>query len=323
MLMEILIWPALALLVFAVLLRTGKRRDRIDWRSRGALLLFSVVICVLLDRWIRISALSAAEAAAAAGVAVNSLPVDIAGRYQPVLLPLYIAIVAVLIDVFARLMPRGVENRVNNGDAVQVAFRDFLANALLFVGAPALLYAWTANFASSGSILGDAARDVLMPIIAAYGAPAYWLQVLSTDSLAWQRATDASWPWNPGYRADSTISLYRFLTDSLPWLTLAVSMTCLAVVRALKNPSFIGYFVTSGSSSQAGLPTRIAFGPWRARAALAFTLFWTVPLALWVSLVFLMLSFTYVLLGFFVLALGAVSIGLIALLFRISKARAP
>ena len=100
-------------------------------------------------------------------------------------------------------------------------------------------------------------------------------------------------------------------------------MTCLAVVRALKKPSFISYFVTSRSSSQAGLPTRIAFGPWRGRAALAFTLLWTMPLALWVSLVFLMLSLSYVLLWFFVLALGAVFIGLIALLFRISKAPAP
>ena len=27
--MEVLIWPALALLVFAVLVRTGKRRDRV------------------------------------------------------------------------------------------------------------------------------------------------------------------------------------------------------------------------------------------------------------------------------------------------------
>jgi hypothetical protein len=321
--MEVLIWPALALLVFAVLVRTGKRRDRIDWKSRVALLFFSAVICVLIDRWIRASALSAAEAAATAGVAVNSLPVDIAAHYQPVLLPLYIAILAVLIDVLARLVDRGVAIRVNRGDALQLAFRDLLANALLFVGAPALLYAWTANFASSGSILSDVARDVLMPIIAAYGAPAHWLQVASTDSWEWQRVSEASWPWNPGYRADSSISLYRFLTDSLPWLTLAVSMTCLAVVRALQNSSLIGYFVTSGSSSQAGLPTRIAFGPWRGRAALAFTLFWTLPLAVWVTLIFLMLSFTYVLLGFFALALGAVFIGLIALLFRISKARAP
>jgi hypothetical protein len=60
-----------------------------------------------------------------------------------------------------------------------------VANSMLFVVAPALPYAWAANFASFGSILADAARDVLMPIIATYGAPAHWLQVTTTDGGAW------------------------------------------------------------------------------------------------------------------------------------------
>lgn len=311
--MEILIWPCVALFVFAVLLRSGKRLDGIDWKSRGLLLLLSTTICLLLDRWIRISALNAAEAAATTGTAANGLVLDIAARYQPVLLPLYIAIMAVLVDVLARLIHRSVAVRATNRS--EVAVRHLLANSLLFVVAPALPYAWAANFASSASILADAARDVLMPIIAAYGAPAHWLQVATIDGWAWQRPAEVSWPWNPSYRHDSYLSLYGFLTDCLPWVTMAVLMSLLTLARreVLVYKSFSAYFVNPKSSTEAGLLARIAFGPWRGRAALVFTLLWTAALAIWSSLVVLMLALSYVLAWLFVLApLAGLAAGLLA-----------
>jgi hypothetical protein len=75
------------------------------------LLLLSTTICLLRDRWIQISALNAA---AAAGTAANGLVLHIATRYQPVLLPLCIAIVAVVVDVLARLIHRSIVVRVTN-----------------------------------------------------------------------------------------------------------------------------------------------------------------------------------------------------------------
>jgi len=312
--MELLIWPCVALFLFAVLLRSGKRRDGIDWKSRGLLLLLSTTICLLLDRWIRISALNAAEAAATSGTAANGLVFDIAARYQPVLLPLYIAIVAVLIDVLARLIPRSLAVRATDREA---ASRHLLANLLLFVVVPAWPYAWAANFASSGSVLADAARDVLMPIIATYGAPAHWLQVATIDGGAWQRLGEASWPWNPGYHRDSYLSLYGFLTDCLPWATMAVLMSLITLARrhVLVYQSFSEYFVTPKSSAGAGLLARIATGSWRGRAALIFTLLWTAPLAIWSSFIALKLALSYVLAWMFVLApLTGLVVGLTAVL---------
>lgn len=318
--MEILIWPCVALFLFAGLLRSGKRVDGIDWKSRGLLLLLATTICLLLDRWIRISALNAAEAAATTGTAANGLVFDIAARYQPLLLPLYIAIMAVLIEVLARLIPRSVALRAT--DRSEVATRHLLANSLLFVVAPALPYAWAANFANSGSILADAARDVLMPIIAAYGAPAHWLQAATIDGWAWQGRAEVSWPWNPSYHSDSYLTLYGFLTDCLPWLTLAVLMSLLTLVRreVLVQKSFSESFINPKSSTESGLLARIAFGPWRGRATLVFTLLWTAALAIWSSLVVLKLVLSYVLAWSFVLAplvgLVVVLVALIILVMR-------
>jgi hypothetical protein len=314
--MELLIWPSAALFILAVILRSGKRRDGIDWVSRGLLLLIATTICLLFDRWIRIAALNAAEAAASSGSPANSFAIDIRSHYQAVLLPLYIVIVAITIDVLARLTRRYIVARSDHRGGI--AIRDLSASLLLFVAVPALPYAWAANFASSGSILGDAARDVLMPVIATYGAPAYWLQVATIDGWAWQRLAEANWPWNPGYRNDSYLSFYSFLTDCLPWITLTLLMSFITLARreVIPHKSFSEYFVKPKSSTDAGLLARIAFGPWRGRAALVFTVLWTVPLALWLMMVVLIASLSYVVLWVFVLALIAGLVGVIALVIR-------
>jgi hypothetical protein len=127
-----------------------------------------------------------------------------------------------------------------------------------------------------------------------------------------------SWPWNPSYRSDSYLSFYGFLTDCLPWLTLTVLMSSLTLARkeVLVYKSFSEFFVNPNSSTEAGLLARIAFGPWRGRAALVFTLLWTIGLAIWSSLVVLMLSLSYVLVWLFVLAPFAGLVALITLVMR-------
>ncbi len=313
--MDLLIWPAAALFILAVLLRSGKRRDGIDWGSRALLLLMSTTICLLFDRWVRTAALNAAEIAATTGVAVSSVAADIRSHYESILLPLYIVIVAIAIDVLARLTRHYVP--AGGAPSGRVAFRDVSANLILLVVIPALPFAWAATFADPSSIIGDAARDVLMPIVATYGAPAHWIQVVNNDAWIWQRFAEASWPWNPGYQSDSYLSLYGFLADCTPWMTLAMLMSCIAISRNSDTPpeSFIAYFVAPSSASRS-LLTRVALGPWRGRVAVAFTALWIVPLILWLSFVVVTLSLSYILIGLAVLTVLASIAGAIVLVFK-------
>lgn len=297
-----LIWLVPALVALAVYLRSRKRRDRIDWASRGLLALLSVTICVLFDMWLHAWVLNAAEEAAALALPPPAgLTAWIADHYQSILLPVYIAVLAVVIDLLSRLLPGSQEQTAprSGGSAL---WQMLAANVLVFVATPAALYGWTATFASSGSIISDAARDIVMPAIATYGTPAYWL--IDRSPKSWHPAAP-QWAWSPMYSDDSVVNRYSFIHDAAPWMAFAVLLTLAnALLGKIREPHrFIDWFVTPTTESSGGLLRRIALGPWRGRAILFFTTAWLGGAVLWCTLIVLMMS-----LGYWLLALAAFAV---------------
>lgn len=309
-----LIWPVLALSGLAVFLRSQKRRDRIDWRSRGLLALLAIAICVLFDHWLHAWRLAAAEETASSGMpAPTGFTAWIAAHWQSILLPLYVAVLALLIDLLSRLLVRPA----SAGDAGtrHRVWQSLTANLLLFVATPALLYGWTATFARPGSIISDAAREVVMPVIAAYGAPAYWM--IDRGSTAW-RPSESPWPFSPLYREDSYVGTQTFLHDALPWVALAIVLTLVDALRrrAADPRRLIDYFATSHDASDRSLPYRMLSGPWRGRAVMLFTGAWLIAVIAWCSFTRFILSLGYWILGAAAMALIAVVYWLLSTLLR-------
>lgn len=317
-----LIWLVLALVAFAIYLRSRKRRDRIDWGSRGLLALLSVTICVLFDMWLHAWLLNAAEEAAALALPPPAgLTAWIADHYQSILLPVYIAVLAVVIDLLSRLLARSQAPTPLTVPTVlrkdgSALWQTLAANVLVFVATPSVLYGWTATFASSGSIMSDAAREIVMPVIATYGAPAYWLIDHSPDR-PW-RPSAPQWAWSPLYSDDSIINRYNFIHDAGPWMAFAFLLTLAnALLGKIKAPHrFIDWFVTPRTESSGGLLRRIVLGPWRGRAILFFTTAWLGGAVLWCALIFLILSLAYWVLGLVALAVVAALGWLLSLLLR-------
>jgi hypothetical protein len=311
-----LIWLVPALVALAILLRAHKRRDGIDWRSRGLLALLSVTICVLFDMWLHAWLLNATEEAAALALPPPAgLAAWIADHYQSILLPVYVALLAVVIDLLSRLLARSQAPTAPQIDRNSL-WQMLAANLLVFVATPSLLYGWTATFASSGSIISDAAREIVMPVIATYGAPAYWLIDHSPDK-PW-RPSAPQWAWSPQYSEDSIVDRYTFIHDAAPWMAFAIVLTLInALLGKTRTPHrFIDWFVTPTTGSAGGLLRRIALGPWRGRAILFFTTAWLGGAVLWCTLLVLLMSLAYWLLGLAALAVVAALGWLISVLLR-------
>ncbi len=311
-----LIWLVVALVAFAIYVRSRKRRDRIDWGSRGLLALLSITICALFDVWLHAWLLNAAEEAVALALPPPAgLTAWIADHYQSILLPVYVTLLAVVIDLFSRLLARSQAPTAPRCDG-SALWQMLAANVLIFVATPAALYAWTATFAPAGSIISDAARDIVMPAIATYGAPAYWLIDHSPDK-PW-RPTAPQWAWSPLYSDGSIVDRYHFIHDAAPWMAFAILLTLAnALLGKTGTPRrFFDWFVTPITESSGGLLRRIALGPWRGRAILFFTTAWLGGAVLWCTLIVLMMSLGYWLLGLAVFAVIATLGWLISLLLR-------
>ena len=299
--MESLLWLVGALILLATIERALRRPDRIDWRSRAALGALSIATGFVFDLWIRTATLNAAEWSASLGKTVSSVATTIAPYYDPILFPVYVCVLAILIDQAARLVAR--TRRFEDRDMRRrQLWRAATANSAVFVGVPALLYMVASPFANNDSILGEAAQASLAPALKGYGALSYLLVDRWGSAAAWYR-THSYWS-GTGYEFASLIS---FIHDAAPWLALAIIGTCIEVLR---NPTadartlrqYFGNPDPNRSARSFG-----AFGTWRLFAAAIFTLAWVSALSLSMAFVYLVAALPYVLLWLAVfIVIGAV-----------------
>lgn len=299
--MESLLWLVGALILLAIVERSLRRPDRIDWRSRATLGALSIATGLVFDRWIRTATLNAAEWSATFGEAVSSVAATIAPYYDPILLPVYVCALAILIDQAARLMAR--RRRFEDRDMRQrQLWRVAAANTTVFVGVPGLLYAVASPFANNDSIIGEAAQASLGPMLKGYGALSYLLVDRWGSAAVWYR-THSYWS-GTGYEFASLIS---FIHDATPWLALVISGACVAVLRSptADARTLRQYFRTPDPNRSAR--SFGAFCTWRLFAAAVFTLTWVTALSLAIGLVYLVAALPYLLLWFVVfIVVGAV-----------------
>ena len=314
-----------ALTAFAIVLRSQKRRDRIDWRSRVELAVLSALICLFVGLWIHDSVLNAAESALSTGRSVHSIASDIARHYDPALMPLYIAGLAVAIDLLSRLVRVSLVHRLKGSDRRTMLWRAMCANCVVFVLAPGVLYAWTATFASSGSMIDDAAQNGVMPFIVAYTTPNDWLARLPIHAFAAQSAAvdnDVLHEFRKAQLMSSATLRARFWSDAAPWFTLAVLLACAtAIVRpSTDSRKLLEYFIARTRSS----PTRFVgslFSTWRGIAAICFTLAWMISAALSRLFLQLLLGLQFIWMPLLAVAVLAGLIGIPVWVARTIRAR--
>ena len=299
--MESLLWLVSALILLATIARALRRPDRIDWRSRTTLGALSIATGLVFDLWIRTATLNAAEWSATLGKAVSSVAATIAPYYDPILLPVYVCVLAILIDQAARLVAR--RSRFEERDLRRrQLWRATSANTAVFVGVPGVLYTVASPFANNDSIIGEAVQASLGPMLKGYGALSYLLADRWGSAAAWYR-THSYWS-GTGYEFASLVS---FIHDAAPWLALAIIGACIEVLR---NPTADArtlrqYFRNPDPNRNAR--SFGAFGTWRLFAAAVFTLTWVTALSLSIGLVYLVAALPYVLLWLAVfIVVGAV-----------------
>ncbi|MFL6550356.1 MAG: hypothetical protein ACJ8OJ_16805 [Povalibacter sp.] len=258
------LWVAFALLVCAVLVRAqgGHRRAA----ERAYLALLSLAVCLAIDIGISGSRVNAAEEAASTGRQIQpTLATSIEGYYDPVLLPLYVAIVMVLADLLARLVRHLFVKRHISIDR-KVLWLSASANALLLVAAPALIYLPAVRISGSSSILNDAASESLRPFVAAYGVPSYWTSsCFGTCEPTLSSSASRPWSWSRYYTLHGRMVDANFMRDSGPWWALSLLLACIVELSRRGRSSsrrLIQYFVSSKSSDTHLPPTSAA---WRAR----------------------------------------------------------
>ena len=287
-----------ALFAMAVLIRACGGRGR--FVERLYLLLLSMAVCAATHLAITNASLIAAEEAAASGqVLPATLAAWMESHYEVVLIPVYVAIMAVIIDLLARCLRAAMRKRqiVLTRRVLPVAVS---ANVLLFVMAPAIFYFAAVKMTQSSSIVNDAGAQVLRPFAATYGAPAYWLSSCfgackPTLSVSSQRP----WPWNLYYSSTGRIISIDWVRDVGPWLALSVLLASAAAFeRSAQQPaSFADHFVRPANPNHNdSVVVRLATGPWRGRSLALLTIVMGGALVLSIGIVYLVGYLSYLLL---------------------------
>jgi hypothetical protein len=302
------IWCAAAFTVFAALVRSCTTGTGRNWGNRAVLLSMSIAICLMLHFAIIDAPLYAAEAAMATGRPVQvSAAVWMARHYDPVLLPVYAGLLAVLIDISARVFALASCSSKLDTARVPQLWRSLFANLLLFVGGPSVVYVAAVALTDSSSIIDDAGGAAVMPVVATYGAPAYWLNECLGACRSEPVKRAARWPWNPGYIADPRISRRDFLRDAAPWITLSVLLACAAALfRPDPTRRFGAYFIAPDHRD-------VMRGPWRGRVGVVFLCVAALPVAAALSLVWFVATLPYLL-------LTLLTAGIVAVIYFLCRA---
>ena len=314
--MDPILLAVLALSILAIALRSFKAQDRIDWKSRIELLLLATCVCLISAHWLHSSLLEAAEQAAATGRFTHPLSMRIAPHFDPVLMPIYIAVTAVVIDLLSRIVRRFL---TESEDRHLALWRTVGANVIVFVLTPGLLYAWTIAFATSGSMISDAAQEGIAPFVTAYAAPAHWLEgVVNSGASSYPASSAHSFT---GATREWTLRA-RFWTDASPWFALSVLLACSAAIFRSKadRRQFIEFFFERTAKSSA-ISLRALLNTWRGIAVVCFTAAWIAfaKVSQWV--LELTLGLQYILFSLLILIGIAVFIGIPYLIFSKLRAR--
>jgi hypothetical protein len=289
---------SVALIALAIVVRACGARGR--FIERVYLLTLAITICASTHFAISDANLNAAEEAAASGQVIQpTLATWMDTHYEVVLLPVYIVVLAVLID----LMARGLRAAMRKREVVlarRVLPVSASANAVLFVVAPAFLYFAAVNFTQSPSIVNDAGAQVVRPFVAAYGAPAYALSScfgackpsLSTSSVR-------PWPWNLYYSSSGRIVMTDWVRDAGPWLALSLLLACAAAFgpSAQQPKTFAAHFNRLEDAGRTpSLFTSFATATWRGRMLLILAIVMGGALVVSIGAVYLVAYFSYLLL---------------------------
>lgn len=297
------IWSMLAVALLGVIVRVSTSQPRGNWKGRGLLLVSAIGVCVLVYFAVDDAVLMAAEESASTGQPMRETAATWIGRrFDLILFPVYVAIVGVVIDLLARLLVRVLGSNALAASAGRSTALAACANLIVFVAAPGMLYAAASQVTQSSSIMNDAVGDAVMPIVATYGAPAYWLsECLGVCRSHRTVGRLAPWAWNPGYRSGPRISRPDFLRDAAPWFTLSILLACIATLRrdlrARQPITFSGYFLQAGDPASGAYFKRFLRGPWRARVLLVFTCVAGMTLLAAISFVMFVAYLPYIVIG--------------------------
>ena len=261
---------SMALIAVAIVVRACGGRGR--FVERLYLLLFSIAVCAATHFAISGANLVAAEEAAASGKVIEpTLATWMESHYEVVLLPVYVAIVAVFIHLMARGLRVAMRKHQivpsRRGIPITVS-----ANAVLFVLAPAFFYFAAANMTQASSIVNDAGAQVLRPFVAAYGAPAYALSSCFGECKpSLSTSSSRPWPWNPYYSSSSRIVSTDWMRDAGPWLALSMLLAACAAAFNRSDQqqprTFAAHFVRPANRDRNdSMLVGLATLPWRSRS---------------------------------------------------------
>jgi hypothetical protein len=175
--MDSWIWCAAAFALLGTMVRVSTWHQLGKWQGRILTLCFSLGACLMVHLAINPARLDAIEAANSTYRPMRETVATWANsHYDPILLPVYALTLFGLLQIVSQLLANILPaQRIAPSATPWSVARVLAANVVVLVTAPAVAYWIASAVTGDDSIIGRHASAAVMPIVATYGAPAYWL----------------------------------------------------------------------------------------------------------------------------------------------------
>lgn len=259
--------------ILVVIFARSKLHKKITtWFAKAGYICSILVATVVLDISLHQGYNDAVYDAATPGTAVDKVALiprlgELYGSGNPLLL---LVILFVIVEVCAYFIPGTISFFDRKNDAGNRGLMSiWWANVIVFLVAPAIVFN-VANYHPTSERGLDVVSSNLTPVLAVYGAPAYWLRLyMASDSTI---LAPNELHFSPRY---PPTTMRDFGCDSLPWFLLCVFMTLVSCLNPYRRGN--DYNLTQLFFGSLRLKERIQIYtlwllPWRGKYLLAYFL---------------------------------------------------
>lgn len=245
-------WLAMLVAILLVQLRFNLYKKHISWLIAPIYLLGIYFVALLANNSLRGAVVMLAEAEMS-GLGVSSGESttggwlsSIAQFYQERSNPVLLLIVTASSIEFCAFLAAAINSQASKDTPATGLMSRWWATVVAIIGAPLIAYSLAMMDASIGrGFIGlrseesssvqqlDNVSYSLSPLVAVYGAPAYWLKMSGEPDY---RLTENAFSWSPHYPSRSLITMDDFARDMSPWFLLCALITLCASLQQRKKP---------------------------------------------------------------------------------------